>query len=66
MPILRAEIFQGRSPEVKKALAEALTQAMVQHLGCSPQGVTVIFDEFDKGNWFIGSKDANELFPNAK
>jgi len=39
---------------------------MVQHLGCSPQGVTVIFDEFDKGNWFIGSKDANELFPNAK
>ena len=63
MPIVHAEIWQGKSPEVKKALAESLTQAVVNHIGCSPEGVTVIISEIDKGNWFEGGKDSNELFP---
>ena len=63
MPIVHAEIWKGKSPEVKKALAESLTQAVVTHIGCPPQAVTVIIDEIDKGNWFMGAKDSNELFP---
>lgn len=65
MPIVRTEIWKGKSPEVKKALAEALTHAVVKHIGCPPQAVTVLLDEVDKENWFIGAKDSNELFPNV-
>ena len=63
MPIVHAEIWRGKSHEVKKALAESLTNAVVQHIGCPPQAVTVILDEVDKENWFAGGKDSNELFP---
>jgi len=28
--------------------------------------VTVLVDEIAKGNWFIGAKDADDLFPGVK
>jgi len=63
MPIVHAEIWKGKSQDTKKALAESLTNAVVQHIGCPPHAVTIIIDEVDKANWFTGGKDANELVP---
>ena len=65
MPIVQVETWKGKSPEVRKVLAEALTQAVVKPIGCEPQAVTVIINEVDKGDWFIGGKGANELFPDT-
>lgn len=66
MPIVHAEIWKGYSLEVRKALAESLTNAMVQHIGCPPQVVTVIVNEIDKENWVMGGKNSNELFPDSR
>ena len=66
MPIIRVEIWKGKSPDVKRDLAASLTNVTVQHIGCSPQAVTVIIDEIDKMNWYIGAKDSEELFPGVK
>jgi 4-oxalocrotonate tautomerase len=63
MPIIRVEIWKGKSAEVKKSIAQSLTKAMVESIGCQPQAVTVIIDEIPKADWFMGAKDSNELFP---
>jgi 4-oxalocrotonate tautomerase len=63
MPIVQVEIWRGGTPEVKQALAESLTRAVVEHIGCPPQAVTVILEEVDKRDWFMGGKSADELFP---
>ncbi|HWQ10528.1 MAG TPA: tautomerase family protein [Holophaga sp.] len=65
MPIVQVETWKGKAPEVKAALAEALTRAVVEHVGCSPEAVTVVIREVDKKDWYIGGKDAHQLFPTA-
>ncbi|OZB52429.1 MAG: hypothetical protein B7X43_04075 [Thiomonas sp. 15-63-373] len=42
MPAIRIDLFEGRSPEVKKQLIEAITQAVVDTLKCSPDAVDII------------------------
>ena len=43
MPTLRVELFEGRTAEQKRALAKELTDACVRVLGCSADGVDVLF-----------------------
>jgi 4-oxalocrotonate tautomerase len=51
MPTIRVEMFAGRTPEQKRALARALTEATVQTLGGSPDAVDVIFYDVQKADW---------------
>jgi 4-oxalocrotonate tautomerase len=62
VPILRVEIWSGRNEELKKSLAKALTDVMVEKVGCPAQAVTIIFDEVPKENWVIGGQSCRELF----
>ena len=63
MPIIHAELWKGFSPEAKKALAKALTNAMVQSIDCPVEAVTVVLNEIEKEDWYIGAKNCKELFP---
>lgn len=54
MPTLRVELFEGRSVEQKRALAKALTDACVDTLGGSADGVDVVFFEVARHNWATG------------
>lgn len=54
MPMIRVELFEGRSPEQKSALAQALTEATVQCLGGSPDAVDVVFYDVARHNWASG------------
>ncbi len=63
MPIVRVEVWKGRPQEVKKALADSITNAVVSTIGCKSEAVTVIVEEVNKENWFIGAKNCAELFP---
>ena len=54
MPTLRVELFEGRSPQQKAALAQALTEACVRVLGSSASGVDVLFYDIAKQNWATG------------
>jgi 4-oxalocrotonate tautomerase len=61
MPVIRVSMYEGRSPEKKRQLAKALTDAMVEIAGSKREGVHVIFDEVSRQNWAIGgalSEDA--------
>lgn len=54
MPIINVQMFEGRTPEQKRAFVKALTDASVATLGCSPDAVDVILNEVKKSDWASG------------
>lgn len=56
MPIINVQLFEGRTPEQKRAFVKALTDASVETLGCSPDAVDVILTEVKKSDWASGGK----------
>jgi 4-oxalocrotonate tautomerase len=51
MPTINVKLFEGRSDEVKREYAKALTEASVKVLGCEPEAVDVLFEDVKKSNW---------------
>lgn len=54
MPVVRISFYQGRSVEKKRAIAEAVTDALVRIGGSSRAAVNVIFENVAKEDWVIG------------
>ncbi len=54
MPTLRVELMEGRTPEQKRDLAKALTEATCQVLGSSPEAVDILFFDIKKHDWSTG------------
>ena len=51
MPTIRVELFEGRTPQQKAALAKELTEAAVRVLGGSPDGVDILFYDVARHDW---------------
>jgi 4-oxalocrotonate tautomerase len=62
MPIIRVELFKGRTPEQKSAFAREVTQSASQTLKCTPADVHVIFQDVEKTEWATNG----EIFANKK
>ncbi|MDP3822984.1 MAG: 4-oxalocrotonate tautomerase [Burkholderiales bacterium] len=56
MPTIRVELMEGRTPEQKKNLVAALTQAVVDTLGSKPEAVDVLLFDIRPGDWATGGK----------
>lgn len=56
MPTIRVELMEGRTPEQKKNLAQALTQAVVDTLGSKPEAVDVLLFDIKPGDWATGGQ----------
>jgi len=54
MPTIRVEMFEGRTPEQKRALAAAITEACVRTIGASPDSVDILLFDIAKQNWATG------------
>jgi 4-oxalocrotonate tautomerase len=54
MPTIRVEMFEGRSPEQKRALVAALTDACVRTIGATPDSVDILLFEIAKQDWATG------------
>jgi 4-oxalocrotonate tautomerase len=54
MPTIRVELFEGRSPQQKAALARELTEACVRVLGGSADGVDIVFQDVARHDWATG------------
>jgi len=54
MPTLHVELFEGRTPEKKAALARALTEACVSVLGGPADGVDILFRDVARHDWATG------------
>jgi 4-oxalocrotonate tautomerase len=51
MPTIRVEMFEGRTPEQKRALVAALTEACVRTIGASPDSVDIVLFDIARQNW---------------
>jgi 4-oxalocrotonate tautomerase len=54
MPTLRVELLEGRTPEQKKQLVKALTQAVVDTLGSKPESVDILLYDIKRADWATG------------
>ncbi len=54
MPTLRVELMEGRTVVQKKALVQALTQAVVDTLGSKPESVDVLLFDIKREDWATG------------
>jgi 4-oxalocrotonate tautomerase len=56
MPTIRVELMEGRTPEQKKNLVKALTQAVVDTLGSQPAQVDVLLFDIKRSDWATGGE----------
>jgi 4-oxalocrotonate tautomerase len=56
MPTIRVEMFEGRTPEQKKNLVKALTQACVDTLGSQADSIDVILYDIKQSEWATGGE----------
>jgi len=51
MPIVRVEMWTGRSQSQKQELARAITDAIVNIGQTTPEATIIVFQDVDKENW---------------
>jgi 4-oxalocrotonate tautomerase len=56
MPMIRIEMFEGRTVEQKRACAKAVTEAFLATCGGRLEAVEVIFTDIAQHNWASGGK----------
>ena len=56
MPTLRVDLMEGRTVEQKRALAQALTQAVCETLGSKPESVDILMFDIKKHDWATGGE----------
>ena len=54
MPVVHVSLIKGRSKEVKKAIAQDITESIHKHSGAPKEGTTVIFHDIDGDSWAAG------------
>jgi 4-oxalocrotonate tautomerase len=56
MPMIKVEMFPGRTPEQKRALVRELTDAFVRTAGGTPESVQIVLSDVEKENWASGGQ----------
>ncbi len=60
MPIIRVEMWPGRTESQKAELARVITEAVVTIAHTTPEATIVIFNDVAKENWAVGGTLASE------
>lgn len=63
MPVIRVEMFEGRSVEQKRELVETLSKEMARITQCSVDSIYVIIDEVKKEHWGAGGQLCSDKYP---
>ena len=53
MPIVRVEMYPGRTHAQKAELAKVITEAVVSIAKTTPDQTTVVFEDVAKENWAV-------------
>lgn len=56
MPIIQVQLFEGRTPEQKRAFVQAVTEVTCNTLKVEPSSVDVILHEIKREAWATGGK----------
>ncbi len=51
MPNITIQWYAGRTPEQKRQLVAAITEAMVKIGKTTPEQVHIVFQDVEKGDW---------------
>jgi 4-oxalocrotonate tautomerase len=60
MPVITVDMFEGRTIEQKRALAEAFTTSFCEIAKAAPEAVEIIFNEIPRENWAHAGKLASD------
>ncbi len=60
MPIIRVEMWPGRTKAQKAELARVITEAVVTIAHTTPESTIVIFQDVAKDNWAVGGVLASQ------
>jgi 4-oxalocrotonate tautomerase len=60
MPIVRVEMFPGRTHAQKQELARAITEAVANIAHATPEATIVIFADVAREHWAQGGKLASD------
>ncbi|MFN0190654.1 MAG: tautomerase family protein [Aestuariivirga sp.] len=63
MPIIRVEMFKGRTREQKKAIARELVDGFIRAAGGKPESFHVVFTDVEKTDWAIGHDMMSDKYP---
>ena len=63
MPIIRVEMFTGRTEQQKRVLVRELTDAFVNVVSGTPESVNVVITDVDKSDWGSGGELCSDKFP---
>lgn len=61
MPIVRIEMWPGRTHAQKAELARVITEAMVTIAHTTPEATIVMFEDIAKENWASGGVLASDV-----
>lgn len=56
MPIVRIELFPGRSADKKAEIGREITKVLEAVAGIKPTATTVIFTEISPSDWMVGGE----------
>ena len=56
MPVVTVEWLEGRTPQQKQALSDALTNAFVDIARVSKDQVWIVFRDVKRSDWAMGGK----------
>ena len=56
MPLIQVQMFAGRTPQQKRDLVRALTDACVETAGSTPDEVDVILTDVEQSDWAQGGE----------
>lgn len=60
MPMIRIEMYEGRTIDQKRACAEAVTRAFIDTCGGVPEAVSIIFYDVAKSDWAAAGRLASD------
>jgi 4-oxalocrotonate tautomerase len=60
MPNITIQWYAGRTPQQKREIVAAITDAMVKIGKTTPDQVQVVFQDIEKSNWGVNGKLASE------
>jgi 4-oxalocrotonate tautomerase len=63
MPIIRVEMFSGRSRDQKRALVKELTEAFVRTCGGTAEGLHVVIQDVAKQDWGVSGALMADKYP---
>ena len=51
MAFVQVNMLDGRTVEQKRALVQAINDAMVQHAGATPELLHIVINEYPRSDW---------------